>query len=61
MVENLPAFGGDIRDEGSIPGWGRSPGVDSGNLLQYFSLENIMNRGAWQAIQSMGSQRVGHN
>ena len=24
VVKNLPAFGGDIRDEDSIPGWGRS-------------------------------------
>ena len=49
VVKNLPANAGDIRDEGSIPGWGRSPGVDKGNLLQYFSLENLMNRGAWRA------------
>ena len=30
-----------------IPGSGRSPGGGNGNLLQYFSLENPMNRGAW--------------
>ena len=24
-------------------------------------LENLMDRGAWQATQSMGSQRVRHN
>ena len=31
------------------------------NLLQYSCLGNPMDRGAWRAIQSMGSQRVGHD
>ena len=31
-----------------------------GNPLQCSSLENPMDRGAWQ-VQSMGLQRVGHN
>ena len=35
MVKNLPADVGNIRDPGSIPGSGRSPGVGNGNLLQY--------------------------
>jgi len=35
-------------DQGSIPGWGRSPGEGNGSPLQY-SLENPMDRGAWQA------------
>ena len=34
-VENLPANAGDKRDTGSIPGWGRSPGEENGNPLQY--------------------------
>ena len=34
-------------DPGSIPGSGRSPGEENGNLLQYFGLENPMGRGAW--------------
>ena len=34
---------------GSIPGAGRSPGEGNGNPLQYFFLENFMDRGAWQA------------
>ena len=46
---------------GSIPGLGKSPGEQNGNLLQYSCLENPMNRGAWRAIQSMGSQRVRHD
>ena len=34
-------------DLGSIPGSGRSPGEGNGNPLQYSSLENPMDRGAW--------------
>ena len=50
MVKNLPANAGDIRDLGSIPGSGRSPGGGHGNPLQYSCLENSMDRGAWQAM-----------
>ena len=46
LVKNLPANAGDIRDGGSVPGLGRSPGVGSGKLLQYSCLENSMDRGA---------------
>ena len=48
-VKNLPASPGDIRDTGSIPGSGRSPGGGHGNSLQYSCLENPMDRGAWWA------------
>ena len=40
MVKNLPANAGDVRDAGSIPGLGRSPGGGHGNQLQYSCLEN---------------------
>ena len=36
-------------DPGSSPGLGRSPGEGNGNPLQYYCLENPMDRGAWQA------------
>ena len=36
-------------DPSSIPGSGRSSGEGNGNLLQYFCLENPMDRGAWWA------------
>ena len=36
-------------DPGSIPGSGRSPGEGNGNPLQYSSLENPMDGGAWLA------------
>ena len=39
----------DMGDLGSIPGLARSPGERNGNPLQYSSLENSMDRGAWQA------------
>ena len=48
-------------DPGSIPGSGRSPGERNGTSLQYSCLENPMDRRAWQAVQSMWSQRVGHD
>ena len=40
---------GDIGDEGSTPGSGRSPGIGNGNPLQYSCLGNPMERGAWRA------------
>ena len=40
----------DVRDEGSIPGSGRSPGGGHGNPLQCSCLENPLDRGAWRAI-----------
>ena len=61
MVKNQPAIAGDIRDSGSIPGSGRSPGGGNGNSLQYSCLENPMDTEEPGGLQSMGSQRVGHN
>ena len=49
VAKNLPANLRDIRDIGSIPGSGRSPGGRHGNPLQDSCLENPMNKGAWQA------------
>ena len=50
MVKNLPADAGDIRDPGSVPEPGKSPGGGHGNPLQYSCLENPMDRGAWWAV-----------
>ena len=49
VVKNPSANAGDIRDVGSIPGLGRSPGGGHGNPLQYSCLENPMDSGAWWA------------
>ena len=46
VVKNLPANAGDL---GLIPGSGRSLGEGNGNPLQYSSLENSMDKAAWQA------------
>ena len=50
MIKNPPANAGDIRDVGSVLGWGISPGGGHGNPLQYSCLENPMDRGDWWAI-----------
>ena len=47
-IKNSPANAGDVRDVGSIPGSGRSPGGGHGNSLQYSCLENLMDRGTWR-------------
>ena len=49
MVNNPPANAGGIRDVGSFPGSGSSPGASYGNPLQSSCLENPMNRGPWRA------------
>ena len=49
VVKNLPVNAEDIRDTGSTPGSGRSPGVGAGNSFQYSCLEKPMDRGAWWA------------
>ena len=49
MIKNPPANAGDIRDVGSVLGWGISPGGGHGNPLQYSCLENPMDRGDWWA------------
>ena len=50
VIKNPSANAGDLRDLGLIPGSERSLGGGHGNSLQYSSLENPMNRGAWRAI-----------
>jgi len=54
VVKSLPANAGAM---GFIPGSGISPGGGNGNPLQYSSLGNPMDREAWWATQSMGSQK----
>ena len=40
----------DAGDLGLIPELGRLPREGNGYPLQYFCLENLMDRGAWQAV-----------
>ena len=60
MVKNLPANAGDIRDAGSVPRSGRSPGEGHGTPLQY-SCWRIPWTEEHGGLQSTGLQRVGHN
>ena len=45
----VKASASNAGDLGSIYGSGKSPGEGNGNPLQYSCLENLMDRGAWQA------------
>ena len=56
LVKNPLANAGDVRDMGSFPGSGRSPGKGNGNPFQYSCLGNLMYRGAWQATVHMVSE-----
>ena len=47
MVKTLPINARDVRESGSIPGSGRSPGGRHGKPFQYSCLENPMDRGVW--------------
>ena len=61
VVKNPPASAGDIRDVGSIPGLGRSPGGGNGSPLQWVLAWKIPRSEEPGGLQSMGSQRVGHD
>ena len=59
VIKNPLANAGDIRDTGSIPGLGRSPGGGHGNPLQCSCLENPMDRRAWKAkIHGVAKRRT---
>ena len=60
VAPNGKASAYNAGDLGSIPGSGRSPGEGNGNLLQYSCLENPRDEEPGR-LQSMGSQRVGHD
>ena len=49
MAQTFKDFACIAGDPGLIPGSGRPPVEGNGNPLQYSSLENPMERGAWQA------------
>ena len=57
VVKNLSV---SVGDSGWIPEWGRSPGKGNGNPLQYSCLGNHMDKEPG-GLQSMGSQRAGHD
>ena len=56
VVKNPPASAGD---EGLIPGSERSTGGEHGNPLQYFCLENPMDRGAlWATVHGVEKRQI---
>ena len=56
MARTLAANVGDTGDMSLIPGLGRFPGEENGNLLQYSCLENPMDTGAWRATVRVVTQ-----
>ena len=60
MVKNPPASAGDVREVGSNPGSGKSPGGGQATYSGIFAW-----RISWTeetgGLQSIGLQRVGHN
>ena len=51
VVKEQPANAEDIREADSIPGSERSPEGGHGNPLQYYCLENPIDRGAcWATV-----------
>jgi len=60
VVKNLPANAGDRRDMGLIPGSRRSPGGGNGNPLCILAWKIPWTEEPGR-LQSLGSQRVGHD
>ena len=59
VVKSQAASAGSVRDEGLIPGLGRSLGEGNGNPLQCSCLENPMDRGAWWAtVRGVTKSRI---
>ena len=60
VIKNPPANAGNIRDAGSIPRSGRSPGIGNGNQLQLLAWKIPWTEKS-EGLQSMGLQRDGHD
>ena len=58
VVKNLLANAGDLKDMGSTPGLGRSPGRGEGNPLQYSYLENLMDKGWWATVHMVAESQT---
>ena len=61
VVKNLPANAGDLRDVGSIPGLGRSPGGEGDATHSSILAWRIPWTEDPGGLQSIKSQRVGHD
>ena len=58
LVIKNPASAGGIRDVGSIPGSGRSPGVANGNPLQCSCLGNPMDKRTQEGYSPQGHKEL---
>ena len=58
VVKNLPASARDIKDTGSVPGLGRSPGIGQGNPLQYSCLEFHGQRDSQDTVQRVTKSQI---
>ena len=60
VLKNMPANAGDIRDVGSIPGSGRSPGGEQGDSLHYscWRIPWTEEPGGLQSIESWGQTQL---
>jgi len=61
VVKNLPANAGDLRDVGSIPGLGRSPGGEGDATHSSILAWRIPWTEDPGGLQSIKSQRVRHD
>ena len=61
MVKNPPANAGDSAEGGWITQSRRPPGEGNGNPLQYSCLRKTPGTEDPGGLQSMGSQRAGHD
>ena len=69
-VKNLPVNASDLRDVGSIPEWGRSPGGGHGSPCQCSCLENLMDKEpgglvhrvakSWTQLKRLGMHATTH-
>ena len=59
VVKNPPTNAGDVKDTGSTPRLGRSPGGGHGNPLQYSCRENLIDRGAcWATVHRVAKSQT---
>ena len=58
VVKNPPAHAGDIRNIGSIPGSGRSPGGGHGNPFQFSCMENPMDKRSLVGYSPQGHREL---
>ena len=54
-VKESACSAGDVRDVGSIPGSGRCLGREHANPLQYYCLENPMDRLCWTQLMRLST------